>query len=164
MLSRPLPAWLKRRTTGFVVSTLALLVLTGACAPLLGGGSLLNVALLFFMAVLLASAAWGYAVGIFTAILADLFLNFFFVPPLHTFTVHAPDTVVALFLFLAVALVGASMLALLRRQVRLAQSRETEANVLLALNHALAAAASPQQALEALCAVVADALGANGCA
>src|SRR5687768_12181025 len=100
MLSPSFPRWLERSRAGFVVSTLALVLLTALLAPLLKD-QLLNVALLFFLTVLLASAAWGYAVGLFTAVLADLLLNFFFVPPIHTFTVHAAETLVALVLFLA---------------------------------------------------------------
>jgi two-component system sensor histidine kinase KdpD len=164
MLPGSLPSWLTHRFAGFIGSTLVLGGLTAVLAPLLGDDQLVNVALLFFLVVLLTSTVWGYPAGLFTAVLAVLLLNFFFVPPLHTITVHEPRAVVSLLLFLAVAAIGASMLALLRRQVALAQSREAEANALLEVSQALAAAPSPQHVLEALCAAVARSLGADGCA
>lgn len=159
-----IPQWLRSPAAGLLCSTLALFALTAVLAPLLHAGHLLNVALIFLLVALLAAAAWGYRVGLFAAAFADLLVNFFFVPPLHTIAVQSPGNVVALVLFLAVATVGASMLALLRRQVALAQAREAEMAVLLELNHALAAAVSPRDALDALCGVLVRALPADGCA
>jgi K+-sensing histidine kinase KdpD len=100
-------------------------------APLLGDDDIHVAAMLLLLAVLLVSAAWGYAAGLFAALVADAMLNFFFVPPLHHFTVREPGDFAALIVFLAVAVVGASMLALLRRQLAVARDRGAELTIML---------------------------------
>jgi two-component system sensor histidine kinase KdpD len=158
------PRWLRRRDTGFAASLAALAVTTALLAPVLDEDQLFDVALLYLLVTLLAAGVWGYLVGLATAVLASLAVNFFFVTPLHTFTVQQPENVVALLIFLAVAIVGASMLSLLRQQAAIAIARQTEASVLLEVNQAVARAPSPRAALEALCATIARALHVDGCA
>lgn len=159
-----MPRWAAGRLAGFAAAVGGLAALTTGLAPPLDERHVLAVALVFLLFTLVVSAVWGYAIGLSTAVLADLAVNFFFIPPLHRFTVYGADNAVALMVFLAVAVVGASMLALLRRQVALASAREAEANVLLNLSQAVAHATSAQQAMDALCNVAARALGAAGCA
>ncbi len=120
--------------------------------------------MVFLLVVLLASAAWGYAAGIVGAIVADVLLNLFFIPPVHEATVQDPRNVVALAVFLAVAVVGAWMLALFRRQLAAATARRAELLVMLDLSRHLAAAPSPRAALDALTSSVARTLGARYCA
>jgi len=72
---------------------------------------LLNAGLLFLLLALLIAAYWGRDVGLLAAILTNLALNFFFIGPLYTFTVQAPRNIVALAVFLAVSVVGSSLLA-----------------------------------------------------
>jgi len=137
--------------------------LTGLLGPLLGEDEIVAVAMLFLLVVLLVSATWGYRVGLFSAVLADLLLNVFFVPPLHAVTVQEPRNVAALAIFLAVAVVGASMLALLRRQLTIAQERRAELTIMLGLSRELAAAPNPQRALDVLARAVARAVQAKRC-
>ena len=121
---------MRRREAGIALSTAALGALTGTLAPLVGDEQLLNVALLYLLLTLLTAGSWGYIAGLATAVLANLLLNFFFVPPLHTFTVQRPENVAALLVFLTVATIGASMFALLRQQVAQALASRTETAVL----------------------------------
>jgi two-component system sensor histidine kinase KdpD len=137
--------------------------MTGWLAPVVGEDEITAVTMVFLIVVLLASALWGYLVGLTSAILADLLLNFFFVPPLHTFTVQEPRNVVALVVFLAVAAIGASMLALLRRQLAAADARRAELAVMLDLSRELASASSARLALDTLAHSITRALGARRC-
>lgn len=148
---------------GAAASLLVLTGLTGLLAPLVSEGELTAVTMLFLLVVLLASALWGYVVGLASAVLADLLLNFFFVPPLNTVTVQEPRNVVALVIFLAVAVVGASMLSLLRRQLAIAQERRDELTIMLGLSRELAAAPNPKRALDVLARAVARAVQAKRC-
>ncbi len=157
------PAWALRRSSGVIAVAVALTVTTAILAPLLSERHLLAVALLYLLIALIAAAAWGYVVGGIAALAADLIVNFFYIEPVHTLTVQKPVHAVALMLYLAVALVGASMLALLRRQVELATARRAEAEMLLKLTSELAHATS-RVALERLCAAVAQTLHARGAA
>lgn len=139
-------------------------VLTIALTALLDGRHLLDVALVYLLVCLIASAYWGYVVGLASAVVAELLVNFFFVPPVHTFRAADVSSGVALLLFLAVAMVGAVMLSLLRRQVRLAEAGEAEASLLLHLTQEAALAVTPRDAGERLCTAMTRALGAKGCA
>jgi two-component system sensor histidine kinase KdpD len=158
-----LPPVLVRRGVGFAISAAALAGITAALAPPLDEDHILEVALLYMLVVLLASAAWGYAVGLTSAVAADLLVNFFFVPPLHKFTVQEPGNVVALVIFLAVASTGASMLSLLRRQVRLLEARREETATLLRLSQELARAVSPREGMYRLCQDMAHVVHARSC-
>jgi two-component system sensor histidine kinase KdpD len=122
---------------------LVLAALTAILAPLVDEDALLPVALGYLLIALLASALWGWAVGLFAAVASNLLVNFFFVPPLHTFTVGEPENVVALVMFLAVAATGAGMLSLLRRQVTVANAARAESAILLSLSHEVASASRP---------------------
>lgn len=157
------PAWTADVRVGTAVSLGVLAALTGLLAPLLGEDDIVLVTMLFLLVVLLVSATWGYGVGLFSAVFADLLLNVFFVPPLHTVTVQEPRNVVALVIFLAVAVVGASMLSLLRRQVAIAQERRDELTIMLGLSRELAAAPNPQRALDVLARAVVRAVQARRC-
>lgn len=158
-----LPRWLERRRAGIGASVVAFGVLTASLAPLLGEGQLVDVALLYLLLTLVASGIWGYRVGLATAVIANLLLNYFFVPPLHTFSVQQPENVVSLLVFLAVAGVGASMLAMLRRQVEVATAGEAEAGLLLDVSQAMGRAATPADALAGFCRTVTARLGAQRC-
>ncbi|MGE0598847.1 MAG: ATP-binding protein [Dehalococcoidia bacterium] len=157
------PQWVFDTRLGITVVIMAFGLLTAGLAPLLGEDEIVAVTMLFLLVVLLVSATWGYGVGLFSAIFADLLLNVFFVPPLHTVTVQEPRNVVALALFLAVAVVGASMLSLLRRQLGVAQERRDELTIMLALSRELAAAPNPQRALDVIAQAVARAVQAQQC-
>lgn len=162
MVARVIAAGLRPRA-GFVVAGAVLAATTAGLAPFAGEGDLMNVTLVYLLVVLLAAAAWGYAVGLGTALAAALLVNFFFVEPLHTLAVASDANAVALAVFLAVALIGATMLALLQRQARLAEARRREASLLLEIAHELAQAVSPRDALQRLCLVLARTAGASTC-
>ena len=142
----------------------ALAAITLTLAPLVDERQITNVALLYLLATLAAAALWGYRVGIFAALTADILVNFFFIPPLHRFTVQRPENLVTLILFLAVALVGALMLSRFRAQVTRANSREAETLILLNASREVVREANPRIAIDRLCEVVGRALKARGCA
>lgn len=155
--------WLRTEPGGAGLAALTLAVVTGALVAVPGDRNLANVSLLYLLVTLLAAAGWGYRVGLATAVVADVVVNFFFVAPVHRFTVQDPANVVALGFFLAVAGVGAAMLSRLRRQARIAEARRAEAAAVLDLTTELAHA-SPPTALYRLCVAVSRALGARGTA
>ena len=69
-----------------------------------------NISLVFVVPVLLAAARHGLVPSLWVAGLSVLCFNFFFLPPLYEFTISDPANVMALLLFMFVA-VGASALA-----------------------------------------------------
>lgn len=158
-----MPPWATDQRVGAGASLGVLAALTSMLAPVVGEDEITAVAMVFLLVVLLTSALWGYVVGLLSAVLADLLLNFFFVNPLHTFTVADVHNVVALVVFLAVAAVGASMLALFSRQLAAADARRAELAVMLDLSRELASASSSRLALDALAHSITRALGARRC-
>ncbi len=89
-----------------------------------------SIALLLLLAVFLCASVWQSGPGVLAAILATLGFNFFFIPPLYTFTIADPRNVVALFVFLVSALLIGRLSALSRRRLGLL---ETERRDLIAL-------------------------------
>ncbi len=137
-------------------------LLTGAMAPVQSHIELLNEGLAFLLLSVLISATWGWRVGLFAAVLTNLTLNFFFVPPVHTFTVAHPEHVVGLIVFLVVSVVAGSLLSRAQAAARAAQRRQAETAVLLELSRELIGRADPKDALAALCDIAVRAMQARG--
>lgn len=160
----PVSARLGRPWVGLVAATVGCSALTVGMVLTLDERRTLIAALLYLLLTLVAASAWGYIVGLATAVASNLLLNFFFVAPVRTFTVQEGANATALLLYLAVAIVGASMLSLLRRQLRQTEARRVEAEVMLDLSQVLARAASGADAAQGLCATATRALGASSSA
>ncbi len=80
----------------------------------------------FLLAVLLISTAWGLRYSIFTAILATVAYNYFFLPPLFKFTISDPQNWVALLAFLVTAVVASQLSERARRSAIYANLRRRE--------------------------------------
>jgi len=89
-----------------------------------------SVALLLLLAVFFCASLWQSGPGVLAALLATLSFNFFFIPPLYTFTIQDPRNVAALFVFLVSGLLIGRLSALSRRRLELL---ETERRDLIAL-------------------------------
>src|SRR3984957_2338294 len=84
------------------------------------------VALSFLLAILAVSAVWGMAVSVFMSVLAMLSLNYFFLPPVHMFTIADPQNWVALFVFLLVSITGSQLSNRIRLEADEANQRRRE--------------------------------------
>lgn len=82
-----------------------------------------SVVLVFLGAVLASAVSYGLWPSVFAAVMSALAYNFFFLPPLYTFTVADPENVIALFFFLAVAIVSGNLTARVRAQAVSASQR-----------------------------------------
>ncbi|HVH74394.1 MAG TPA: sensor histidine kinase KdpD [Stellaceae bacterium] len=103
---------------------------TGTVILALGIGELISrfvgfqsVSLVFLVAVLASAIAWGLWPSLFVGLLSVLAFNFFFIPPLYTFTIADPVNVVALFFFALVAVVVSNLMAATRSQIVAARAR-----------------------------------------
>jgi K+-sensing histidine kinase KdpD len=112
--------------TGVVGLALMTVVLVAAREQL----GLAEVALLFLVPVVAAAAVGGVWSGLPAAIVADLLVNFFFVPPYHTLLVESREHVLVLMVYVLVA--GSVSLAvdLAARQRARAARRDTEVRLL----------------------------------
>ena len=75
-----------------------------------------SVALVFLTAVLASAITYGLWPALYTSMISMLTFNFFFLPPLYTFTIAEPENVVALFFFLVVAFIASNLTARVRSQ------------------------------------------------
>ena len=81
---------------------------------------------LYLIPVLISTILWGLWPGIFSAFTAFLAYNFFFIPPYYTFTVHNNQDIVALIIFLVVAVVISQLVGRTRSGLAAAVARENE--------------------------------------
>jgi len=85
-----------------------------------------TVALSFLLAILAVSAVWGMAVSVFMSVLAMLSFNYFFLPPVGTFTIADPQNWVALFAFLITSITGSQLSSRIRKEADEAHRRRRE--------------------------------------
>jgi two-component system sensor histidine kinase KdpD len=109
-----------------------------------------TVALMFLIAVLLASAYWGLRYALVLALGATAAFNFFFLPPVGTFTIADPQNWVALFAFLITALVASNLSERVRREAESAKQRRREVERLYELSQRLLASENVLELLNSL--------------
>src|SRR5438132_1077552 len=88
-------------------------------------------ALSYLLVVLWSATVSTLPVAIAVSVVADLFLNYFFLPPLGTFVIADPENWVALFAFLAVSVVASNLSTAARQRARDAVARRDELAQLL---------------------------------
>ena len=84
-----------------------------------------NIALVFLTAVLVSAITYGLWPSLFACFVSVLAYNYFFLPPLYTFTISARENVVALFFFALVAAIASNLTARVRTQAVSASERAT---------------------------------------
>lgn len=82
-----------------------------------------NVALMLLVAVLASALAYGLVPSLFACLICALAYNFFFLPPLYTLTIAAPENIVTLGVFTMVAVIASHLTARVRMQAILARER-----------------------------------------
>jgi two-component system sensor histidine kinase KdpD len=109
-----------RRLAGLVIALVLLPVLAIIGAHWRGSITLASEMLLFLLAVVVVSVVGGFYPALATALAASLLINYYFVPPIHTWTIAKPENVLAIVVFVVVA-------GLVSRVVDLAARRNSEA-------------------------------------
>jgi two-component system sensor histidine kinase KdpD len=89
------------------------------------------------LAILFISAAWGLRYAIFTAVIATVAYNYFFLPPLFRFTIADPPNWVALLAFLVTAVVASQLSERARRGMSYADQRRREVERLYSFSQQL---------------------------
>jgi two-component system sensor histidine kinase KdpD len=82
-----------------------------------------NVSMIFLMSVVFSAAMFGVGPAVYASVLSFLAYNFFFIEPLYTFTIAEPHELLALVIFLIIAIVTATLAGRVREQVRLGAQR-----------------------------------------
>ena len=120
---RSAPAPTPFQLRGYVLATLYVAVALGFCVILDQVLDVRNLALVFLMAVLATAVTQGLRPALYSCILGALAFNFFFLPPRYTLTISDPESVLAFFFFLGVAIIASNLTATVQRQASAARQR-----------------------------------------
>lgn len=126
------PSDARRRAVDVLLAAVVVLGATGLGR--LGGANPTTAGFLYLLAVLGLAVARGLTASVTASIGATLAFNWFFFPPLHTFTIAAPANWVALFSFLVVAVVVSRLVLRAREEANDALRRRREIEVLYDLS------------------------------
>ena len=77
-----------------------------------------NLSMVFLLAVLLTAISFGIWPAIYASVLSFLAYNFFFIAPLYTFTIAEPYELLALVIFLVVAVITSALAGRVREQAQ----------------------------------------------
>jgi two-component system, OmpR family, sensor histidine kinase KdpD len=109
-----------------------------------------TIALTFLLAILAVSAVWGMAVSVFMSVAAVLTINYFFLPPVGTFTIADPQNWVALLAFLVTSIMGSQLSARIRKEADAAHQRRREIERLYKFSQKLLAEGNVIQLMNAI--------------
>ncbi|MFF3007031.1 ATP-binding protein [Kitasatospora sp. NPDC057940] len=99
----------------------------------IGGLGLSTDMLLFLSLTVCAALVGGLLPAIGSALVASSVLNYYFTPPIHTFTINEPQNIMAVAIFTVVGISVASVVDLAARRTHQAARSQTEAQTLSAL-------------------------------
>lgn len=120
---------------------------------------LVNVALLYLLPVLFGATRWGIGPGFYAAFMGVLAFDFFFVPPVQSFTVADLRYVLSFAVFLVVALSTASLSLRLKRQLIESRQNEKIASTLYELSREMTVGENLPVTLKRIVSQIADRIG-----
>jgi hypothetical protein len=124
---------LRRRLAGAALAAVLLPLLTLVLTQLRGSLDLSNDILLFLLAVVAVALVGGLWPATAAAIVGSLLLNYYFVSPIHTFTIAERNNALALLVFLTVAAMVSAVVDLAARRTSEAARASAEAETLSTL-------------------------------
>ena len=116
----------EKRRTGYALAFVGISAATGALKLFGSHVNSTTVALLLLLVVLFVAALWGAGAAILASLLGVTCLNFFFLPPVGTFSIRDPDNLIALFAFLITAITAGQLSARARRRAEEADAGRRE--------------------------------------
>jgi two-component system sensor histidine kinase KdpD len=139
------------RPTGYILSLLGIALVTLLGTTIYELGHITNIGLLYLIPVMLAATRYGLRTGVVTGVLSSLCYNFFFIPPLHTFTIQDPQNLITVLVLIGVAIVSSQLAARVRVQADLAQRSATQNSALAGFARSLTGVTAPEELGHRLC-------------
>src|SRR5215510_10891473 len=124
----------------YLVALLAVGVALGVGKLAFPWSGIENVDLMFLTAVVGIAVRYGLWPSLFASVVASLCYNFFFLPPIYTFTITDPTNVAAFFFFIVMAIIVSNVAARVRTQAVVAMTRARTTESLYAFSRKLAGA------------------------
>jgi two-component system, OmpR family, sensor histidine kinase KdpD len=138
---------LGRRAAGFILTVGALPLLTWLLLTIDADVSLSTDILVFLLLVVAVALVGGLVSALLAAVCGFLLLNYFFTPPLRMFTVAEQENLLALFVFLVVAVSLSTVVDVAARRTREASRARAEAATLFTLASSVLRGSRPLPAL-----------------
>lgn len=117
-------------------------------------GNITNIALLYLLPVMFAATRHGLRTGIVTGLICSLTYNFFFIPPVHTFTIEDPQNIITVLVLLGVAAASSKLAARSREQATLAQASAAQNSALAGFARLLTGIRTREELAQLVCAEV----------
>lgn len=96
-----------------------------------------TVGFVYLLLILVIASTWGFLEAALSSVLATLFFNFFFLPPIGTFTIADPQNWVALFSFPATSLIASRLSVQAKARAREAIERQRDLERLYTFSRAM---------------------------
>ena len=141
----------RRRLAGVLLAAAMLPLLTYVLTIFRPHLDIADELLIYLVVVVAVTVLGGFWPAVLAAVAASLLLNWYFTEPIHTFTIQQPKELLALLLFVTVAVAVSSVVHLAaRRAVQAERAREEAAALLELAQTVLGGADSPAAVLEHL--------------
>src|SRR4029453_777269 len=138
---------LARRTAGFILGIIGLPLLTALLLAVDADVSLSTDILAFLLLVVAVALVGGLLPAVLAAVGGFLLLNYFFTPPVRRFTIAERENLIALFVFLVVAVSVSMVVDIAARRTREASRARAEAATLFTLAGSVLRGSRPLPAL-----------------
>jgi two-component system sensor histidine kinase KdpD len=126
----------------YLMALLITAVGLGAAAVIKPHFGIENVDLVFLTAVVGVAVRYGLGPSLVASVAASLAYNFFFLPPIYTFTITEPTNIAAFFFFMLIAILVSNVAARVRTQADTAIGRIRTTEQLYAFSRKLAGTAT----------------------
>lgn len=148
---------------GYLIALVAVSALTAGMFLIRQQLGVLNLTLLYVLLIFVLALLLGLGPAVLAAILGFLAFDFFFLPPLFALTINQADHVLALFVYLGIAVVTGVLVARVHARTELALREERRTSLLYELNSALVRDVTLDQILPAIVARVVEVYGSQAC-
>jgi two-component system sensor histidine kinase KdpD len=149
----------RRRLSAILTGAAAVAAVTAAISLFRDFVPVLALGVLYLFAILPVAVLWGRAYAIGVSVVSVLALNWFFLPPEHTFTLADEENWYALAVYLATGVVVADLATRARDRARDAEQREREAAFLADLASSLLSGVTVELERERIASGAAGVLG-----
>jgi two-component system, OmpR family, sensor histidine kinase KdpD len=123
-----------------------------------------TIALVFVLGVLGISSWWGLRQAVFMSVIGTVALNYYFLPPIHTFFIADPQDRIALVVFLVTALAVSQLSERAQREARSAIERRQELERLYAFSQLLLSSDNPAELLNLIPRYIVESFGIRSAA
>ena len=145
------------------LALVAVAALSALMFPFRNQLGILNVLLLYLLLAFMLALNFGLWPAVLSAVLGFLAFDLLFIPPYYTFNVASPDHVLALFVYLSVAIITARLVSRVRARTEEALREGRRTALLAELNAALIGDVTLEAILARIAERVVTVYGAAGC-